>query len=162
MVIGVDDAEAEVLGLELALALGLVVELLLLPLLLLQAARTLTESTATALRAKAFRENQEGLPLNAWFLLPRSGLFGVEPVGHIGVLTFEGNTSRIRLLLDESGEIDLTVAPADQSLNELVNDRGHGHRNLALPRGGKAEIKILAEQLRGKGRLKIQVHVRGC
>jgi hypothetical protein len=90
MVIGVDDAEAEVLGLELELALGLVVvELLLLLLLLVQAARTPTESTVTALRAMAFRENQGGLPLNTWFLLPRSGFFGVEPVGHVGVLTFE-------------------------------------------------------------------------
>jgi hypothetical protein len=69
IVIGADDAEADVLALELELVL--VLELLLLLLLLVQAARTLTESTATALRAMAFMENQGGLLLNTWFLLPR-------------------------------------------------------------------------------------------
>jgi hypothetical protein len=70
MVMGAADAELEVLGLELELA-ALVLELLLLLLPLLQAARTLTESAATALRAMAFLENQGGLPLRTWFLLPR-------------------------------------------------------------------------------------------
>ena len=134
MVIGAAVVEAVAELLPDALADGDVLVLLLLLLLLVQAARAPTES-ATALMAMAFLENQGRLDLNARFLLPyRSGFFGIEPVSDIGVLTFEGYTGRLRLLRDERREINVTVTPADESLNQLVHDRGHGHRNLAFPR----------------------------
>lgn len=101
MVIGADEADAEPLALVLAPALELL--LLLLLLLPLQAARTPTES-ATAPMAMAFLENQGRLDLNARFLLPRRSIsifFGVEPVGYIGVLTFDGYTGRFRLLCNK-------------------------------------------------------------
>jgi hypothetical protein len=132
-VIGVADAVADAEPLPEALADGDVLVLVLL-LLLVQAARAPTES-ATALMAMAFLENQGRLDLNARFLLPyRSGFFGIEPVSDIGVLTFEGYTGRLRLLRDERREINVTVTPADESLNQLMHNRGHGHRNLAFPR----------------------------
>src|SRR5215472_12148313 len=56
-------ALALVLALVLVLVLGLLLLLLLLLPLLVQAARTLTESTATAPMAKTFRENQGGVML---------------------------------------------------------------------------------------------------
>src|SRR5215468_6093113 len=123
----------------LALAPALVLLLLLLLLLLLQAARTLTES-ATALNAIAFLviaflENQGSSALTPGSsFLYRSGFFRIEPVGHVGVLTFEGYTGRLRLLRDERGEIYVTVTPAHESLNELMNNRSYRHRNLALAR----------------------------
>ena len=99
MTIGALEAEP----LALAPALGLLVLLLLL---LLQAARTPTES-AMALMAIAFLvitllENQgRGALTPGSSFLYRSGFFGIEPVGKVGVLTFEGYTGRLRLLRDE-------------------------------------------------------------
>lgn len=92
-------------------------ELELLP-PLLQAARTPTES-ATALRVMTFLENQGRVVLTPGSsFLPQSSFFRVEPVGDIGVLTFEGYTGRFRLLRDERGEINVTVTSANRSLNE--------------------------------------------
>src|SRR5215472_18747401 len=85
------------------------------------------------------------------------GFFGVEPVGDFGVLTFEGYTGRFSLLRDKCSEINVTVTTADQPLDELMHDRGHGHRNLAFPRGRQPEIEILSEQLRREGRFEVEV-----
>ena len=38
------------------------------------------------------------------------------------------------------------IAVADQALHELVHERGHRHRDLALPRGGQPEVEVLAQQ----------------
>ena len=103
MVIGPDDVMAPVVE----------PVLVLLP---LQAARTPTES-ATALIAATFLENQGRLYLNARFLLPsRSGIFRVEPIGDIGMLTFEGYTGRLRLLRDKRRENNVTVTPGPMLL----------------------------------------------
>jgi len=93
------------LGLELELVLVLL--LLLLLVLLLQAARTLTDSTAAPLRAKARLESQGrvGLTPGSSFLhVPSFGwmsalLGDVEPVGHFRVFADECQPRRLRLLL---------------------------------------------------------------
>src|SRR5215831_17901384 len=116
-------------------------------LLLLQAARTLTES-ATALNAIAFLvitflENQGSSALTPGSsFLYRSGFFGIEPVRYVGVLTFEGYTGRLRLLRDERGEIYVTVTPAHESLDELVNQRCDRHRDLAFACGCQPKVEI--------------------
>jgi hypothetical protein len=98
MVIGVLE-----LGLELEPVLVLLVLLLEL---LLHAARTLIDSTAAPLRAKARLGSQGrlGLTPGSSFLLVSSlrlmsALFsGVEPVGHVRVLADESQPGRLRLL----------------------------------------------------------------
>src|SRR3982074_1253080 len=81
-----------------------VLPLELLP--LLQAARTLTESTATALRASVFFENQgrSGRTPGSSFRLVQDSP-GFEPAGNVRVLTFEGYTGPMRCPPDECREI---------------------------------------------------------
>src|SRR5215469_8197466 len=78
------------------------------------------------------------------FLLGLGFFGGVEPVGNFGVLTVEGYTGRFGLLRDKCSEINVPVTAADQPLDELMDDRGHGHWNLAFPRGCQSEIEILS------------------
>ena len=107
-------------GLEPVVGLELVpvAVLLLLP-LLLQAARTPAESTAAALSARQFLENQGrwGLTPGASFLLVRIyhglGIAGAKPIRDLRVLADEPQARGIRLLLEESGEVRLTVSASD-------------------------------------------------
>ena len=110
------------LGLELELVLVLALLLLLLLLaLLLQAARTLTDSTAAPLRAKARLESQGrvGLTPGSSFLhVPSFGwmsalLGDVEPVGHFRVFADECQPRRLRLLLQERSEVGIAVSTSD-------------------------------------------------
>ena len=118
MTIGDLLVELELVGLELVP----VAALLLLP-LLLQAARTPAESTAAALSARQFLENQGrwGLTPGASFLLVwiyhGLGVGDAEPIGDFRVLAHEPQARGIRLLLQEGGEVRLAISAADQTLD---------------------------------------------
>ena len=60
------------------------------------------------------------------------------------MLANEPQARGIRLLLQEGGEVGITVSASDQSLNQLVNHRGDRHRHFVFPRGGQAKVKVLA------------------
>src|SRR5580693_10212780 len=153
-----------VLELELELALALLLLLLLL-VLLLQAARTLTDSTAAPLRAKARLESQGrvGLTPGSSFLhVPSFGwmsaLFGdVEPVGHFRVFADECQPRRLRLLLQERSEIGIAVSTSDQALDELMDDRSYRHRHLVFARCGKTKIEVLSQQRGSERGIEVQV-----
>src|SRR6516225_3203087 len=65
--------------------------------------------------------------VDAW-----SGFAGAEAVGHIRVLADERQARRVRLLLQQRGEIGIAVATSYQALDELMDDRRHRHRHLVF------------------------------
>ena len=77
------------------------------------------------------------------------------------MLAFEGHTGQFRLLGDKCGEINVSVTAPDQTLNELMHNRGYGHWDLAFARGCQSEAGILAEQPCGECRLEIEVTYAG-
>src|SRR5580700_9625327 len=111
---------------------GEVVLLLLLPLLvplLVQAARTLTESTATALMASAFFEKQgrSGLTPGFSFLLVQ-GSSRPTSSGKRRHTLFERYTGRMCFLRDECREIYRFVAIADQARMSWCGGATDGQR----------------------------------
>jgi hypothetical protein len=61
------------------------------------------------------------------------------------------------LELDQGSEVLVSVAMADQGLDQLVNKGRQRKRHLPLPGGGKAQIEVLAEELGGEGRVEVEV-----
>ena len=66
-----------------------------------------------------------------------------------------------RLQLEQSREVLVAMAPADQGLDDLVHQRGHRERHLLLPRGGQPQVKVLAQQGGGEGGVEVEVDEGG-
>src|SRR5215469_2234027 len=88
-----------------------------------------------------------GSPCVLGGLLVLSRTDRLKPVGHVNVLAHERHTRSLGLELDHRGEVLLPIAVADEALDYLVHQRGHGHRYLVLASRGKPEVKVLAQQL---------------
>jgi hypothetical protein len=52
------------------------------------------------------------------------------------VLANEQQARGVCLLLQQRGEIGITVPASDQPLDQLVDHRGDRHRHFVFPRGG--------------------------
>src|SRR5215472_9125119 len=66
--------------------------------------------------------------------LPRSRRlrWRLQAVGDVRVLADQLEPGRLGLELEQRREILLTIAAADQALHDLVHQRGHRERDLAL------------------------------
>jgi hypothetical protein len=83
-----------------------------------------------------------------------------EPIGDIRVLALQLQARRIGLELQKCREIVIAASASDEGLNQLMDKRGDGKRDLLLAGGGKSEIEILTEQGGCERGLEIEVNKR--
>src|SRR5512140_1206082 len=85
----------------------------------------------------------------------------VQSVRYVSVLADQFEPRRRRLELEQSREVVVAMAPAEQGLDELVHQRGHRERDLLFPCGGQPEVEVLAQQGGGEGGVEIEVDEGG-
>src|SRR5205085_1563731 len=82
-----------------------------------------------------------------------------QAVVDLEVLRFELEAGRACLQLQQRCEIDVVPAEREHPLDDLLRNRGERHRNLELASRRKPEMEVLQQELRGEGRLEIEVDV---
>src|SRR5450631_1263511 len=88
----------------------------------------------------------------------RAGVIRLQAVRYLHVLTDQRDPGRVSLHLQQRSEILAPVAVPDQALDELMDERRHRQRHLALPRGGQPQVEVLAQQRGGERGVEVQVH----